>query len=643
MDLSASQAALTIEPEASAAIDVQDTSASSQTSSKKKRIAIGVAVGVALGVIATAIVVPLVMRSTSSSTTSPGTGSQTYGNITNTRIVVEPYVWGSIEGYTYPEDDLVLLRRVTVASAIRCRELCDDGCELAVFDSQTGTCSILSAEKPDDTGFFIKGQRNNVYTYGTWREAPTLSTITVPNESTCFERCKANPQCQLAAFDNRDKGAVQCMLKTFLVKAGVTILYRTNPREWNYNPAELGRFDFMGSSGIVAIHASLLHTGKILFAARPEALRGTPNYEAVVRPSVPYGELSTLFDPITGTFEVTPIDDNLFCHGAILLANGELFVAGGDDREELYATGLRIGIQNNRIFNPLTKQWRYVSQNVLPRFYPSVARLPDGRVFIIAGTYDGTKNNPIGQHTLSYEIYTNEATPNTYQPSQVIADGGYPYYPGARVVPGSGYLWIMDGTRWAIVNPATHQEVERETVLAPPIGYSMGSSVILLALDPDNNYEADALVVGGRDNFVDQIGSAKIHLLRLTGNGPKVWREDSDLLPYVRIGANLVLQPNGKVLIFNGAQHGVLGGGYIFITTRGSACHAMLYDPYAPAGNRTKLLALSPHQRLYHSVALLLPDGRSLIGGTGMISFCSNNLILLFRHSIVRLSYYVSA
>jgi hypothetical protein len=50
----------------------------------------------------------------------------------------------------------------------------------------------------------------------------------------------------------------------------------------------------------------------------------------LLRVNVSYGEIASVFDPITGQSIPTPVDDNLFCHGSILLENGDTFQAGGD-------------------------------------------------------------------------------------------------------------------------------------------------------------------------------------------------------------------------------------------------------------------------------------------------------------------------
>ena len=93
-------------------------------------------------------------------------------------------------------------------------------------------------------------------------------------------------------------------------------------------------------------------------------------------------------------------------------------------------------------------------------------------------------------------------------------------------------------------------------------------------------------------------------------------------MPYGRIMADAILQPNGKILIINGARVGKTGATAIGTPNqRGAAPDVIMYDPYAPVGQKFKVFAASPIQRLYHSTAVLLPDGRTLVAGTDEATF----------------------
>ena len=70
--------------------------------------------------------------------------------------------------------------------------------------------------------------------------------------------------------------------------------------------------------------------------------------------------------------------------------------------------------------------------------------------------------------------------------------------------------------------------------------------------------------------------------------------------------------PDGTYLILNGGQQGVAGFGLCTEPNR----NAVLYDPSKPVNNRMNIMANTTIDRLYHSEAVLIPDGRVLVSGS---------------------------
>jgi Domain of unknown function (DUF1929) len=82
--------------------------------------------------------------------------------------------------------------------------------------------------------------------------------------------------------------------------------------------------------------------------------------------------------------------------------------------------------------------------------------------------------------------------------------------------------------------------------------------------------------------------------------------------PSKRVLSCMVSLPDGTMLILNGAYQGLAGFG----TANFPNHQAVLYDPSKPVGNRMINMANSTIDRLYHSEADLLPDGRVLVAGS---------------------------
>jgi Domain of unknown function (DUF1929) len=83
-------------------------------------------------------------------------------------------------------------------------------------------------------------------------------------------------------------------------------------------------------------------------------------------------------------------------------------------------------------------------------------------------------------------------------------------------------------------------------------------------------------------------------------------------MPSQRVMTCITALPDGTYLILNGAQEGVAGFGLASDPNLG----AVLYDPSQPVGSRMSIMANTIVARLYHSEAILLPDGSVLVSGS---------------------------
>ncbi|MCL7377611.1 galactose oxidase-like domain-containing protein [Streptomyces sp. 35G-GA-8] len=101
--------------------------------------------------------------------------------------------------------------------------------------------------------------------------------------------------------------------------------YKINRPEYK---AENGHWDFLDIPAdfkINSIHASLLHTGKVLLIAGSG--NNQKNFDAGKFESV-------LWDPETNKYKMIPTPKDMFCSGHTQLADGNLLVAGGTKRYE---------------------------------------------------------------------------------------------------------------------------------------------------------------------------------------------------------------------------------------------------------------------------------------------------------------------
>lgn len=167
----------------------------------------------------------------------------------------------------------------------------------------------------------------------------------------------------------------------------------------------------------------------------------------------------------------------------------------------------------------------------------------------------------------------------------------------------------------------------------------------MLPLTPKNNYNPTILFCGGSDMPEDAYGSyahpvintweypASKDCQRITpeptdGTAP-VYEQDDDM-PDGRTMGQFITLPDGKLLVINGGAKGTAGyADQTNLTLPGQMPFDMslaaepvlrpsIYDPNAAKGSRwsTEGLGSSTIPRLYHSSALLLPDGSVLVAGS---------------------------
>lgn len=147
---------------------------------------------------------------------------------------------------------------------------------------------------------------------------------------------------------------------------------------------------------------------------------------------------------------------------------------------------------------------------------------------------------------------------------------------------------------------------------------STGSSVLLpLKNLQSRTIEAEVLVCGGAPKGSYQRAEAKEFLgalntcarIKITDPNPK-WVVET--MPGGRVMGDMVMLPNGDVLIINGAGSGTAG----WELGREPALNPVLYKTKKPSGSRFESQNPSNTPRMYHSTAVLVRDGRVIVGGS---------------------------
>jgi hypothetical protein len=371
-----------------------------------------------------------------------------------------------------------------------------------------------------------------------------------------------------------------------------------------------------------AINAAVLPTGRIAFWGRPplneDGTRDNTSEFWVLDPAE--GASEPLIERPAPLIDMDGDGDldqpaPLFCSGQSLLASGELFVAGGNLGNPSYLGGSTPqwrGLDRAFTFDPWTLAWtEQLDRPRHGRWYPSQVELPDGRIAILAGFDEdgqGTTNIELevftpaaargGQGTMTRYANADRATafyPHMFTlPSGRIALGG----------PGKGDSAVLDpallgdaGTPppWTDLSPTKVDRVGGNAVLSP------GTSRV----DLIGGYYYSA---GGGTALTDSESRdfAQPGDWTINGNVPA--------LNVSRSYGNVVQLPDGGLVAVGGGagDNGSAGDGVNW--TAGSQDRKRV-ELLGPAQTAWRLGPPQRKWRAYHSIALLLPDGRVLSAG----------------------------
>jgi hypothetical protein len=331
-------------------------------------------------------------------------------------------------------------------------------------------------------------------------------------------------------------------------------------------PSQVGQWSGPFTWPIVAVHAALLRTGKVLASDAQSA-----------------GKNARVWDPATNSFATVNVDDNIFCNGAAALPDGRILVAGGHFQAH-------VGLNVSNLFDPVSQTWANGPDMVYDRWYPTVTALADGRMLVTGGEIDCD-----GCEAVIPEVYSPATNSWTSLSSASLS---VPYYPHMFVLP--------DGR---VLNTSTAEEPIPTRVL----NVQTQIWTMVDASTPDGGsavmYRPGKFLKTGTSTDPDQAvrpSAATAYVLDMTpGSGAWV---PVPSMNFARTYHTMVLLPDGNVLVTNG------GPSTDAVGVNNAIRQAELWSP---ATQQFSKLASMVSPRLYHSTALLLPDGRVLVAGGG--------------------------
>jgi hypothetical protein len=330
------------------------------------------------------------------------------------------------------------------------------------------------------------------------------------------------------------------------------------------------------------VHVALLNTGQIL------VISGSGN----CGPQLPYCPQGAPYGPSNnsgalliqpGTWQVVDqfsLTWDMFCNGMVLLQDGTALIDGGTINYYPFE-----GSSQAAIFNPVTNTFTNTPNMSHGRWYPTMLTLSDGTVMTFSGLSETATTNT------EVEIYTMGSGWSTPYTASWTPD----LYPRLHLLPNGMVFYSSGQTTSRLYNPSTQTW---STVATTNYGQTRlyGSSV-MLPLTPANNYDPVIMILGGSTPATNTT-----ELIDM-GSATPTWVYGPNMSA-PRIEMNATLLPNGEVLAVGGS-----------VNNEDVSTASLNADLYNPVTNTFSSAGENAFPRLYHSVAVLLPDATVWVAG----------------------------
>ncbi|KAK8648940.1 hypothetical protein V6N13_129682 [Hibiscus sabdariffa] len=392
------------------------------------------------------------------------------------------------------------------------------------------------------------------------------------------------------------------------------LLFASQPCHLIFTSAAEGRWQLLQKSiGISAMHMQLLRNDRVVMFDRTDfgpsklPLRNGKcrNDPADTALKVDCTAHSVEYDVLANKFRALTVQTDVWCSSGAVMPNGNLVQTGG----------FNDGERRVRAFTPCgTCDWQETPNGLAARrWYASNHILPDGRQIVVGGrgqfNYEFVpKNKAANTFKLPFLSETNE---------RGVENNLYPFV----FLNVDGNLFIFANNRTILFDYGNNKVVKTYPTIpeGQPRSYPSTGSAVLLPLKnlKAKAIEAQVLVCGGapKGSYVQALRGRFIKALdncaRISINDPNPqWVLET--MPLARVMGDMILLPNGNVLLINGPGSGTAG----WELGRNPVLNPVLYKPNNKIGSRFETQNPTNIPRMYHSTAALLRDGRILVSGS---------------------------
>ncbi len=387
------------------------------------------------------------------------------------------------------------------------------------------------------------------------------------------------------------------------------------------------------------VHVALLHNGKVL------AFGGSGNDPSKLRrwdkPEIFEPDYSGQSDGQVYEISDDGIEGDVFCVGHAFLPDGKLLLAGGTFQYDgIFGRPFPLipfsGLEHAYVFDPEDLSWTRLKNMRYGRWYPTCVMLPDGRI----ATFGGLTKWPPWVFLPFHEVYSDKD-----KGWQRLRGGDkfFPLYPRIHLLP-NGELFYAGSYNTHLTFPfslwgfriATFNMAERRWKPLPhprELHRQEGTTVLLPLLPPD--YKARVLLIGGGDTLANHATNT-VEMIDFSEPDPQY--RTIGPMKHERYYVYPVLLPDQNVLVLGGkvGQHGHNDDTHDCVEEEPGEIKPdkdAILEPeiFITNEGKWKPLAEMKIARLYHSNALLLPDGRVMAAGSNPMRKCNELRIEIFK------------
>jgi galactose oxidase len=357
-----------------------------------------------------------------------------------------------------------------------------------------------------------------------------------------------------------------------------------------------GRWDAVVDLNIVPAAMANLPSGEVLIWSAFRRNDYLDSTETVTE--------TAIFNPATAGLTnrlVAETDHDFFCPGIANLADGRLLINGGT------------GPNDTTVYDPATNTWINEADMAIGRGYNSSLTLADGSVLTVGGSWSG------GRTVKESELWRPEAGWNRL--SGIRGDGTLLTNDEEGIYRSDNHMWLFSWTGGLVFQAGPSRTMHW---MRPFDGPGSVTPVGPRGTDGDamngNAVMYDTgriLTLGGAPNYISGQGSRRAHVIDIrsatAANPAAVTVREVESMRYRRVYSSSVVLPNGEVVVMGGQRRPLQ-----FSDDR-SVMIPELFNPFNESWSQLAPMAVP---RNYHSAAILLADGRVMVGGGGLCGGC---------------------